>query len=235
MKSPSLKQNIDSQASWQRFTAKSILPSRSSVLRLMGVPADKREGMREVDEPFAQAIELFEAKAQPRGGFRICEPKEIAPKLFVGCENSPLYERLLQAGSCALFLVTVGQGPEDEAVDRLAKGEYLLGTLLDTLASEAAERVVDRVQERVISELGIKKAVRFSPGYGGWSLEAQPILLSSMEATGQNIKLTEALMMLPKKSVSGVIIPQLNSKENTPCEHCELSECPKQSCWDNES
>ena len=228
-------QNIGKKPKWQRFALDTVIPQKSSILRLMGVPADKRKAIESVDEPFAKAVEIFMEKANPRGGHCICDPKLVASALFAHSQQSKLYERLLAADVCALFLVTVGDGPENEAVRLLNAGEYLLGTVLDTLASEAAECVVDKVQADVVRALELEKAVRFSPGYGGWSLQAQPELLGAMYAEENGIGLTEALMMLPKKSVSGVIVPQRAGVSNTPCDMCELKSCPQESCWEKKT
>ena len=235
MKNSIVIENIGGIPKWQRFSAESVVPSKSSVLRLMGVPADKRDTIESVVEPFAKAVEIFKEKACPQGGYCICSPRRASEVLFAQGQHSKLYEKLRNAKECALFLVTVGEGPEEEAVRLLSEGEYLLGTILDTLASEAAECVVDKVQSLVVNELGLDRAVRFSPGYGGWSLEAQPSLLSSLKAMEHDISLTEALMMVPKKSVSGVIVPKVDSMTASPCSHCELTSCPKEGCWETKT
>ena len=224
-------QNIGKKPRWQRFAAHNVIPKKSSVLRLMGVPADKRKATDSIDGPFAKAVEIFIEKANPRGGHCVCDPKLVASTLFAHSQQSKLYERLSFSTTCALFLVTVGDGPEKEAARLMNEGEYLLGTVLDTLASEAAECVVDKVQEEVVRELKLERAVRFSPGYGGWSLQAQPELLGAMNAEENGIELTEALMMLPKKSVSGVIVSQRTGDSSSPCDVCELKSCPKEGCW----
>ena len=235
MKTPILIKNIGKKPKWQRFAAHTVIPNKNSILRLLGVPADKRKAVDSIDEPFAKALEIFQEKANPRGGYCVCDPKLVATALFAHSQQSKLYERLSSSAICALFLVTVGDGPENEAVRLMNDGEYLLGTVLDTLASEAAECVVDKVQAEVVKTLELEKAVRFSPGYGGWSLKAQPELLGAMKAEENGICLTEALMMMPKKSVSGVIVPQGAGVEKSPCNMCELKSCPKEGCWESET
>jgi cobalamin-dependent methionine synthase I len=47
--------------------------------------------------------------------------------------------------------------------------------------------------------------MRFSPGYGDWTLDNQPQVLQLAEAERIGITLTESNIMIPRKSVSAVI------------------------------
>jgi len=217
---------------WRTWTAADVVPRRRAVLRLMGVPADADERVGDIDGPFSEATETFRALAHPQGGFVEVVPSVAAVHLFDGhSRESSLRERLLEARRAMLFVVTVGSGPEDEAARLMAAGHYLAGVLLDSMASEATECAVDLLQAEVATKLAAGTVFRFSPGYGGWDLQAQPELLASVRAADHGVTLTPALMMLPRKSVSGVIVPRRDKDYEGPCDLCDRNGCDgRRSC-----
>ena len=217
---------IESSVEWRVFQIPEIIPRLSSVLRLMGVPehAREREGekLKEIHE---EAVELFISLARPRGAFRLCNPGKEKEELFFDSFESPILERFLEADFAAVFLVTLGAGPEEKAAELMSQGEYLLASILDSMASEGAENMARKMQKDVEQRFKIPACVRFSPGYGSWSLDCQRFLLPSLQAREHGVSLTESLMMVPRKSISGVILPKQEKKVDSLCKLCQLSTC----------
>ncbi len=82
------------------------------------------------------------------------------------------------------------------------------GLLADAFASSAAIALgleVETVAASLLAEEGLTATKRYAPGYGDWSLESQKPLHALLDAARIGITLTEDCLMLPAKSISGVI------------------------------
>jgi cobalamin-dependent methionine synthase I len=135
------------------------------------------------------------------------------------------------AGSeaCALFMVTIGRGPEERARKLLEQGEYLEGYITDLLASALVDSLADQVQERIkrmAAEQGWKISNRYSPGYCSWDVREQHRLFSLFPDHCCNIALTDSSLMTPIKSISALIGmgPSVRYQEYT-CEICSMKDC----------
>ncbi len=146
--------------------------------------------------------------------------------------RSEVIARLLeQCHKVAVFLVTIGKHLE-ETVYRLAEdGLILQSTVLDAIGSVAADKVADFVQGRireVANDQGLVISQRFSPGYCDWDIGQQKMLFWAVNGDSMGIRLTEGCLMIPRKSVSGVIgIGSSNSNvENyNLCKTCNKYDC----------
>ena len=144
--------------------------------------------------------------------------------------KSEVIARLLeQCEKAALFLVTIGKYLE-ETTYRLAKdGLILQSAVLDAIGSDAAEAVADFIQN-LIGETararGLHISQRFSPGYCDWDVNQQKMIFRAMEGNSAGIRLTEGCLMLPRKSISGIIgIGPAEVKDYNPCTTCDKLDC----------
>lgn len=150
------------------------------------------------------------------------------PVLFQG----DLIARLL--GRCekvAVFVLTVGDALE-ETVGRLADdGLIAEAYILDAIGSSAAEGLADFVQARIVNWAhaeGLCASRRFSPGHCDWDIGQQRMLFHAMKGDWAGVHLTEDCLMMPQKSVSGVIGigPRGDGVETySPCETCDKRSC----------
>ena len=108
-------------------------------------------------------------------------------------------------------------------------GLILQATILDAIGSGAVERVADVVQDRVsevASAKGLCTSQRFSPGYCDWEISQQKMVFRAMNGNSTGIRLTEACLMLPQKSISGIIgIGHGNAGNYNPCNTCNKQDC----------
>lgn len=154
----------------------------------------------------------------------------------------------------ALFVATSGR--EFELLQKLFKqsGDMVKTFIADAMGSVIAEKTADRMEEclenvllngitpsSVIthSQLPIqnsqipnhnyKHTNRFSPGYCGWHVSEQSKLFSLFPiADPCGVHLTESSLMLPIKSVSGVIgIGRNVRKLDYTCGLCDYTQCFK--------
>lgn len=109
----------------------------------------------------------------------------------------------------AIFVASVG--PEYTAwTQELSKqGDIFVNFVVDCIGSAIVESVADYMEKCLQTELdqsGRKRTNRFSPGYCGWHVKEQKDLFSLFpEQNPCQIELTDSCLMLPIKSVSGVI------------------------------
>lgn len=187
------------------------------VLREMKIP--KAKSLEEIEEkPLAAAIRGAIAKAytliESRGVYRTFPLSGVEGDVVKGPDTADLFRGAhmvkLLAGCSRATLLACTIGPKLEAeVERLQKaGEMTDAFALEMTGGWMADYMADRVDERV--EQGIKKegygrTMRFSPGYGDWTLDNQPQVLRLVEAERIGISLTESNIMIPRKSVSAVI------------------------------
>ena len=119
-----------------------------------------------------------------------------------------LHERLAGCRRAVLFAATVGPGVENWARELMERGEMTRGLLADAFASSAAIALgleLETIAAQALSEEGLKPTRRYAPGYGDWSLADQAPLHHLLGAERIGIALTEDFLMLPAKSISGVI------------------------------
>ena len=131
----------------------------------------------------------------------------------------------------AFFIATIGRDLENRVAELMAEGQILRATVLDAIGSEATEKTVcylqDRVQELANSN-GAEITLRYSPGYCDWDLTQQRVLFQAMNSAPMGVELTEECLMLPRKSVSGIIGVGLFERRRhrySPCRQCNKTDC----------
>jgi hypothetical protein len=167
--------------------------------------------------------ELFEPVRFSRGKDRItiCE-KVLNIKEKIGTE-------LAGITSAAIFLSTAGPEIQEWSEDLLNQGDPTTSYIVDVLGSEIAEAVAEIIHDRVEAEMnekGLSVTTRFSPGYCEWNVEDQHVIFSLLKENFCNIQLTESALMVPVKSVSGIIgIGQQVRKRRSACNACDRLDC----------
>lgn len=127
------------------------------------------------------------------------------------------------------FIATAGPGPEQLARHLMNAGSYLEGFLVDLIATQLAEGVAIKVHEAIgkyAATLGKKTTNRYSPGYCSWDVAEQHLLFSLFDGHTCGVKLSESALMIPVKSVSGVVGMgrEVIFNEYT-CEICNQKNC----------
>jgi len=132
----------------------------------------------------------------------------------------------------AIFLVSIGKYLEETTAQLAKDGLILQATVLDAIGSGAVEKVADFVQDGIkeIAEAqGLVTSRRFSPGYCDWNIGQQRMLFYALTGNTLGIRLTGECLMIPQKSISGIIGigPSIDSVENyNPCKTCTKQDCP---------
>ena len=129
---------------------------------------------------------------------------------------NPVFD-IARRGQSFAFVATIGSPLELQVKRLFQRNEYLLGLLLDAVGSVATEALCDEVQASCVDD---EEAVRFSPGYCGWSLTSQRPLLDLLHATDLGVQLLDSCLMTPLKSVSGIVVSAPGQALQIPGEIC---------------
>jgi len=121
----------------------------------------------------------------------------------------------------AVFLVTIGSDLGEEMSKLMKKGDILEALILDAIGSEAVEQACFKVQGAVKERAGVngcQATAAYSPGYCDWDVSQQKVLFQALDSTSLGVSLTESCMMVPEKSVSGIIgIGKFDKTKPPPC------------------
>ena len=131
----------------------------------------------------------------------------------------------------ALLAVTIGASAEDISRTLFAEGRYSEALLAEGAASAAVEQAADQFctyLAKKYQKQGLQLTSRYSPGYGDWSLEEQPSVLSLAGGGAIGITLTKSLMLTPKKSITAIVGWRRETVRTHPATACAA--CPKLDC-----
>ena len=131
----------------------------------------------------------------------------------------------------ALFICTSGVEFEAYQQRLMKEGDMVRVFIADALGSVIAEKCADRMEEVLqesIDKLGWHHTNRFSPGYCGWHVSQQQRLFPLFHGETCGVKLTDSSLMLPIKSVSGIIGlgPYVRHMDYS-CGLCTFQQCYK--------
>ena len=209
---------------------------RRSVCRYLGYKADV--------EPSARIASLFEEYIERAGQLtelsysylisdigrvegsralikgRVVFKSEVIARLLERCER------------VAVFILTIGSRLE-ETVGRLADdGLIVQAYVLDAIGSSVAESLADLVQNKIgdiARAQGLCISRRFSPGYCDWDISQQRMVFRAMDGNSLGVCLSDEYMMIPQKSISGIIgigLCDRGVESYNPCETCNKRSCP---------
>jgi hypothetical protein len=132
----------------------------------------------------------------------------------------------------SIFVTTIGDYLEDIAAQLSESGLVLQSTVLDAIGSGVVEKLAARFQEKLqeqVAQEGMVGSRRFSPGYCDWDVSQQAILFEALGNDTAGVELTENMLMMPRKSVSGIIGIGKSGKDvekYNPCVTCRMKDCP---------
>lgn len=143
-----------------------------------------------------------------------------------------IIERQLRGSEAyALFVCTAGLAFEQFQQQLKRENDMVRVFIADALGSVIAEKCADRMEETLqqsIDKLGWHHTNRFSPGYCGWHVSQQQLLFPLFEGNTCGVRLTDSSLMMPIKSVSGIIGigPDVRHMDYS-CGLCDFTQCYK--------
>jgi hypothetical protein len=140
-----------------------------------------------------------------------------------------VWSALRKSSEVAIFVATCG--PEVELLSKklIREGHPLEGLIVDLVGSEIAESVADFVHKKIEENVSVHKhrtTNRYSPGYCNWPVSDQQKLFELMGENTCGVNLTPSSLMLPIKSVSGIVgIGKQVQFRGYACSKCEAAQC----------
>lgn len=138
----------------------------------------------------------------------------VSPEL-PAFELGTIIERQLKGSQAyACFVCTAGEEYQAYQDRLMAEGDMVRVFIADALGSLIAERTADAMEQSLqssIDKLHWHRTNRFSPGYCGWHVSQQQTFFRHFHEqplppnTTLGVHLTPSSLMIPIKSVSGII------------------------------
>jgi hypothetical protein len=209
--------------------------AKRQVMHHLGYP--KKRQVRSViasavDECLKDASDLIDAKYlfTFENVLMVAHPASVIRETLA-FESHVISRLLEQCTKIIVFVATIGERLEDTARNLADEGNMVRSFALDATGSAAVEQVADHVQE-MASDMGrswgLAASRRFSPGYCDWKIEQQRLLFDLADAHLIGVRLTDSGLMIPQKSVSGIIGLgpfESNVRSYNPCPDCTRGEC----------
>jgi len=222
-----------------QINLKEVIPQREDVLINQGFPKNAVVHYR-IHDLLSESIEIFRTSAQP-----VSILSEVSISEFEGIFQGegknegeiPLQNIFPCANRLALFAITMGSEVSAKITNYFEKNDFALGSMLDSVASLAAENAVE-VKELDFFNTNVKNqpdstdncVLSYSPGYCGWHISAQKKLFKYLQPEQIGISLNSSYLMSPIKSVTGVLVEGRKEihifKSNFPfCSICKDKTC----------
>ncbi len=132
--------------------------------------------------------------------------------VFLSINSQKLSAHIKECRYAILFAATIGPGA-DMLIRRYSGRSTVKSAILQAAGAAAIEAFADEVTEQIRTEIDIlfsqsetKFKMRFSPGYGDFSLEHQKDFFKLLQLEKNlGMSLNSALLMSPSKSITAVI------------------------------
>ena len=159
--------------------------------------------------PLKESLEAAKGAAQCRAVWCRFPLKRNGDELDLGFAKTTskgLRRHLEGCEEIILFACTAG-AEMDRRITRAKLGSPAKGLLMHAIGAQQVEGGCDRLCERLKERFPEKQLTdRFSPGYGDLPLEMQRDVMEALDCAGiLGITLTDSLLMIPGKSVTGII------------------------------
>jgi Vitamin B12 dependent methionine synthase, activation domain len=206
----------------------------NNILKSLGVPLDQAEVylMELIKELIAHCKTICSPKTSclvfSNPSFNILTGQmTINGKSFL--LNKMVASALKSSTGIAIFIGTCGDEVEKYSKKLINKGDTLEGFIVDLIGSEIAEWVAEYTHDLIEKKLlpsGMRTTNRYSPGYCNWPVSDQHQIFSLMENNNCGVSLNASSLMIPIKSVSGIIGLGKNvENKGYACSLCEADHC----------
>ncbi len=213
--------------------AGSITVKTGNILKSLQVPPDK------ADKYLLDQIELYRKKcielSKPCATYTLHENPHFVTETGELLVNNITFslgkivtQSLRKSTSVAFFICTCGESLPQLSKQLMSEGHTLEGYIVDLVGSEIAESLAERIHLEIgrdMKKTGLKTTNRYSPGYCNWPVSDQQALFSMME-NFCGVSLTPSSLMMPIKSVSGIVGIGTDVKNRGySCSKCDAAFC----------
>ena len=133
-------------------------------------------------------------------------------------------------GEVGLGVCTIGEGLERRVDDLLARREFPVAFMLDSVGWVAVEALAAEMESWICNRLmgdGVRATARLSPGHTGWDIWDQRVVFDLIPAHRIGVRINEYCVMIPGKSLSfGMGFgPVVHVDQTHKCRRCDLVGC----------
>ena len=198
-----------------KFPVEKLAPSMESVLKAQGI-SDISTADDRILRLAEETLSVYEKLSEPIAIITDISKTDFKD-VFCGEGNNekdaPLESIYKSSEHLALFAVTIGNRICSEIYNQFKANDFAAGSMLDSTASEGAEKTAETLELFYRESLSGKDGhdtsigiIRFSPGYCGWHISGQKKLFEFLRPGEIGIELNDSCLMTPLKSVSGVVV-----------------------------
>lgn len=189
---------------------------------------------KDIESIFISVQKEIENIATPMYGYKVLKNENSSDnKLRLGGielnVGALISSYLNKAEEFIIFVATVGKEYE-EYMKRLSDSNDIVKSFFaDLIGSAIAEHIGSIIYEEVCemqNQKGFTTSYSYSPGYCDWPLSDQAALFSLFPPNPCGITLTDSHLMLPIKSISGILGSGREVKKNPHnCAICNMKNC----------
>lgn len=179
--------------------------------------ADVRNLIQEA-ESLIEPKALYEVAYISKKGEDLVEISDVTFSSRVLSVNLEKVERIFP------YIITVGKALEDKAS---TSGDLLKQFYLETIADMALHSSMQYLEKHLKKSYGLEKIANMSPGsLKDWPVTEQKPLFSLFKNREDliGVRLTEHMLMIPRKSISGIYFP--TEVTFFSCQLCPRERCP---------
>lgn len=206
----------------------------ADIFRLMHMEDNQEQ------EPFAgiiaREVEAATSFRWVQGGYRVIDEVEIDIQnnlLLIGQERFQagrhIIPKLKGSEGVALFICTAGWEVGERIQKHTQEGDTMSAYVADMIGSVLVEEAMDRIHKILSDRMKQQEwqvTNRYSPGYCDWNVKEQRALFRLLPEHFCGVTLTDSMLMVPVKSVSGVIGVGRNVKfRRYMCHSCSSVNC----------
>ncbi|MBN1952451.1 MAG: hypothetical protein JW801_14715 [Bacteroidales bacterium] len=186
--------------------------NKVNIIHGLGVPPDEVDPYLDslLDSLISDAIPLAELQCS----YSLFADPDFTSQTGMAVEEKTfslgkmIFSALKNSSHAAFFIATAGDRIEKYSKEFMREGHALEGLIVDLIGSEIAEFGAGFIHQKIGQDMAVRNMYitnRYSPGYCGWPVSDQKLLFQLMAKACCSVQLTESSLMLPIKSVSGLI------------------------------
>lgn len=225
---------VERAAAFSVLRFKHVDPEREQICKLVGLKSGRANHTRWF-ELVDEMLHDSQRALRPRALFRIDKVTtlsdgqlELASGVVIDGSVGSFLRHAIQV---ATYVATIGSALERLSRHWLRTGKVMQATIADAIASESAEAAAQQTRDKIRAwarARGLDTTPGYSPGYCGMHVRQQKSLFASLPTERINVHLTPTCLMLPVKSVSGLVgigPADKVSPSGYPCERCDHPDC----------
>ena len=188
-------------------------------------------------EELAELIQEAESLLQPEAAYKVSYIEKPEDDVVV-IEGVSFPSRVLRQNLDPVervfpYIITIGIGLERHAGE---SGDPLKQYYLESLADLGLGKTAQALEAHLKRRHGLSGLSSMSPGsLEDWPITQQPPLFSLFESPSRpvRVRLNDHLLMVPRKSISGIFFPAAVSFQS--CQLCPRHDCPgRRAAFDKE-